>query len=279
MDRTTKCRRTVKDEEGGLIFRWRIRRASVRRTLAAVILSAGVFVAMAALFRVEGSRVSHRHREAARVTVLRPGSEASQRWLEWARQQSPFLDRWEPAVIGNLQARIDQLDAELLAGTQYQPLLGWPDERTPPLENPRLLDPTRPQLPDIRREMARVFATPSTEGHLATEASESLRARWGAPGSPVRALLGDPNPDDPAAIHPEDLIGLERRFRVSVNRQGMVETCQVLDPEEREIDDYLRRWLLQQRLLPSGDELVWGEIRIQMRAKAQRGEEEKGETP
>ena len=114
MERRSKCRLTVRDEEAGLLFRWRIGRGSVRRTMMAIVLAAVLCVVGALLVRVEGSQEDRGRREAARITVLTPGSEASRRWLAWARQEAPFLDRWEPTGDGTLQVRMERLETILL---------------------------------------------------------------------------------------------------------------------------------------------------------------------
>ncbi|MEC8941567.1 MAG: hypothetical protein VYC95_02475 [Verrucomicrobiota bacterium] len=266
MERRSKCRRTVEDEEAGLLFCWRIGRGSVRRTMMAIVLAAVLCIVGALLVRVEGSQENRGRREATRITVLTPGSEASRRWLAWARQEAPFLDRWEPTGDGTLQVRMERLEANLLAETRHETLLHPSAERPVGSDLPPILDPIRPGLPQLKKNMARLKAAIEVEGHLIAEVDEGLRERWGdpPPASPVRDLLAE-GQDQPERLQPRELLGLDRRFRVSVNERGMIETCQVLDPEEREVDDLIARWLRGQRLKPGQDALVWGEVRVRVR--------------
>lgn len=272
MERRSKCLRTVQDQEAGLLFRWRIGRGSVRRTIVAVVLAAVIYGVGILLVRVEGSQEVRTGREAARVTVLTPGSEASRRWLAWARREAPYLDRWEPIVDETLRGRMKEIEAVLLAETRHEALLHPLEERVVESRLPPILDPIRPQLPQLKGRPARVKALIEVEGHIIAEADEALRERWGdsSPTSPVGDLLAE-GQAGPEGVRPRELLGLERRFLVSVNRRGVIETCQVLDPDDQKLDDLLARWLRGQRMKPGKDELLWGEIRIRVRGL--RGEE------
>jgi len=255
----------VRDKEAGLLFGWRIARGSARRTMMAVVLATVLCVVGAVLVRVEGSQENRGRRAATRITVLIPGSEASRRWLAWARQEAPFLDRWEPTGDGTLQVRMERLEAILVAETKHEALLHPSAERPGGSDLPPILDPVRPRLPLLKQNMARLKAPIEVEGYLMTEVDEALRERWGnpPPASSVADLLAE-GWDEPKGVHPRELLGLNRRFRVSVNGHGMIETCQVLDPDERELDDLIARWLRGQRLKAGQDDLVWGEIRVRV---------------
>ena len=66
-------------------------------------------------------------------------------------------------------------------------------------------------------------------------------------------------------VRPRDLLGLDRRFLISVNRRGEIETCLVLNPEDQELDELLARWLRRQCLKPGEEDLLWGRVRVQVR--------------
>ena len=51
---------------------------------------------------------------------------------------------------------------------------------------------------------------------------------------------------------------------VSVDDKGQIQTCQVLDPDEQDLDGLLGRWLRLQRLEPAEEKLTWGRVRIQV---------------
>ena len=265
-----KCRRVARDEEAGLLFRWRAGRSSARRTLVAVFLALVISGVTAVLIRVEGSPQQPDRRGAGRVTVLTPGSEASRRWLEWARQKAPYLDRWEPSVDGMLQMRMQRFESTLRAQVKHEPLL-YPVFEQPPVrsELPPILDPSRPRLPPVKKKMQRMEIPAEVEPHVFTEASLSLRQRWGdpPPGSPVRALLGNEK-EDPGALRPREFLGLERRFRVGVNGRGVIETCQPLGAGDSVPDAVISRWLRSQRMKAGEEPLVWGEIRVRVRGLA-----------
>jgi hypothetical protein len=161
---------------------------------------------------------------------------------------------------------MERLETILLAETRHEARLHPSAERRVRSDLPPILDPVRPRLPQLEQNMARLKTAIEVEGHIITEADEALRERWGnpPPASPVRDLLAE-GQDQPEGVQSRELLGLDRRFRVSVNQHGMIETCQVLDPDERELDDLLARWLRGQRLKPGQDELVWGEIRVRVR--------------
>ncbi len=276
MERRSKCLRTLQDEEAGLLFRWRIGRGSIRRTMVAVLLAAVLCGAGILLVRVEGSQGIRNGREAARVTVLTPGSEASRRWLAWAHQEAPYLDRWEPFTGGALRARMDRIEALLLAETRHEALLHPAEQRSVKRRLPPILDPIRPGLPQVKRAPERLEAFMEEECYITAKADGVLRARWGdpSPSSPMRDLLMEGRADH-EGMRSRELLGLERRFLVSVNRRGVIETCQVLDPDDRKLDELLARWLRRQRLKPGKEELVWGEVRVGVRGL--RGEEKRQE--
>ena len=49
-----------------------------------------------------------------------------------------------------------------------------------------------------------------------------------------------------------------------MDSEGRIQTCQVLNPEEKDLDGLLGRWLRLQQLLPGTKEISWGRIRIQV---------------
>ena len=265
-----KCRRTQRDEEAGLSFGWRAGHSSTRRMGLAVVLSLVVCGLGAILLRVEGSQERSELREAGRLTVLISGTESSRRWLEWVGRESPDIDRWEPAVEGTLQVRMRRFESALQAQVKHEPLLHPVVDRPEQSKLPPILDPVRPSLPEVAREMQRAAAQAEVEAHVLTEACSSLSGRWGdpPPTSTVRSLIGDGNGDDLGALRPRELLGLERRFRVAVNERGFIETCQVLGGRESILDAAISRWLRAQRLKSSREALVWGEIQVRVRGRS-----------
>lgn len=259
-----KCRRTRRDEAAGLIFRWRVARGSRTRGLFAVLIATGLFALGASFIQVKGKTVRIEHRETARITILTAGQDSSRPWFEWAHRNSPFLDRWEPEVDNALREHMAELEDELIARSKYQPLL-WPmPEITKEVPLPELFGPSRPRLPPVRREMARVIAPPTVEARVFTEVAGPLELRWENPSRALHELLPKAGEE---ASRPRELLGLERHFLVIADPKGVVIFCQSLDPTESKLDAPLSRWLHQQRLKADegAPEQEWGEVRVAVR--------------
>ena len=256
----------LKEKEPSLVFNWGLGSGSFRRTIVAVVLAAVIFATGTVLVRVEGSEQVRGRREAARMTVLIPGSEASKRWLSWARQEAPGMDRWELEFDGRLESRVQELETALLRETRHEALL-YPPEGIPrrsPL--PPIIDPDRPALPQVVRDTVESRRSGMMiEGQITTEIDEALRERWsGSSPQSVSGLLAREG-HEVKGLRLRDFLGLDRRFLVSVNNRGEIETCQLLNPEEHELDELLARWLRRQGLKPGKEDLLWGKIRIQVR--------------
>ncbi len=93
MKRRSRNLQTGRNRDAGLLFSWYVRRGSAGRTMMAIILATVLCAVAVLLVRVEGSQEVRTGREAARVTVLTPGSEASRRLLARVRREAPHMDR------------------------------------------------------------------------------------------------------------------------------------------------------------------------------------------
>ncbi len=231
----------------------------------AVLLAVVIFATGTVLVRVEGSEQVRGRREAARMTVLVPGSEASRRWLSWARQEAPGMDRWELEFDGVLESRMKGLETALLRETRHQALLYPPEviPRQSPL--PPIINLERPALPPVPRDMVESRKGGMIEGQITVEIDEVLRERWS--GSFAHSVSGLLTREDQKVkeLRLRDFLGMDRRFLISVNQLGEIETCQVLNPEEHELDGLLSRWLRRQALKPGEEGLLWGKIRVKVR--------------
>ena len=103
------------------------------------------------------------------------------------------------------------------------------------------------------------------EGQITVEIDEVLRERWS--GSFAHSVSGLLTREDQKVkeLRLRDFLGMDRRFLISVNQLGEIETCQVLNPEEHELDGLLSRWLRRQALKPGEEGLLWGKIRVKVR--------------
>ncbi len=259
-------RRVLQEKEAGLVFSWRVGRGSVRRTMMAVVLATVIFTTGILLLRVEGSEQVRGRREAARMMVLVPGSEASKRWLSWARQEAPGLDRWELELGGRLQGRMEGLEMALMRETRHEALLYPPEEMTRRSLLPPIIDVDRPSLPQMERDTVAKRGGGMIEGQITMEVCGALRERWSdySMHTVSGQLLKEGNEAE-GGVRPRDLLGLDRRFLISVNRRGEIETCLVLNPEDQELDELLARWLRRQCLNPGEEDLLWGRVRVQVR--------------
>lgn len=246
------------------------------RTLMAALMTLALFGGAASLFQVKGKSLRVMNRATARVMVLEPDDADSREILEWARQYSPFPDRWEPRVDPVLRRQMESLDLPLAERSRYTPLLWHLPERETEYSLPELFDPAKPPLPPVERVPPRATPRPVARSWVFADAGKLLSKRWGERATPLRALLPEPGgEEDPAK--PLEFLGLERRFLVGVDPHGEVIFCQAVDESETELDEVLARWLRGHRLKPdeTGSENVWGVVRVSVRGLQAKEEEDK----
>ena len=265
MSRWTENRRIVEDRRAGLMFGWRGREALHGRTLLAIVLGSAIFGLLVLLIRVEGSQQAIGFREAGRLTVLTPESEASRRWLSWAHEKAPDLDRWEPKLSAELDRRISGFENVLERESRFEALLHPAEPRSPESKMPTIINPLRRNLPVAASNPELPPMEGRVKGRLVLEVTGGIEDRWKNPpsGLSVEGLLRN-RLEEEEDVRFRDLLGLDRRFLISVDSEGRIQTCQVLNPEEKDLDGLLGRWLRLQQLLPGTKEISWGRIRIQV---------------
>ena len=261
----TKTRLIVEDRKAGLLFSWRQEDNSFVRTLFAVFLGLVLFGAFAFLINVEGAEGGRGFREAGSLTVLTPGSEASRRWLSWAHGKAPDLERWEPRVDNKLERRVSSFGEILQQEARFEALL-YPSESLPvQVQLPTIINPLERNLPGETATSTADQATAQVDGRVYMQVEGQLGKRWDHSSGewPLEALLGN-TLEDEANLRIRDLLGLDRRFIISVDEKGQIQTCQSLDPDDQDLDGLLGRWLRLQRLVPGEEELAWGRVRIRV---------------
>lgn len=256
-------RRRDRDVAAGVGFSWRVSRSSLRRLVAGVLVASGLFAAGASLIRVERPMSRAESRESARVVMLAGDDAASRELLDWARFHSPFPDRWDPAHIGGLEARMEEVSATLEERGAYEARLRPRLVESPEMVLPGLVSgqsvarmalprPDRP--PEPAGVHQRVEVTAAGEGALAE--------RWGR-----HRLAWD-------AENARMLLGRSARFMVGVTPGGVVEFCLLEEGISEEVDPLLERWLRTRRLEPAdgAGEISWGLVRVSFQPRT--GEEE-----
>ncbi|MAF23160.1 MAG: hypothetical protein CMP26_11245 [Roseibacillus sp.] len=261
----TKNRLILEDRKAGLLFSWRQEESYFGRTLLALFLGVVLFGAVTLLITVEGAERGREFREAGSLTVLTPGSEASRRWLSWAHGKAPDLERWEPEVDNELKRRVSSYEEVLQREARFEALLYPSESRIVDVQLPAIINPLKRNLPGEVATSASAQAMGEVAGRVYLQVEGSLQKRWNTAGSewPLEALLVN-RLEGEANLRIRDLLGLDRRFMVSVDDKGQIQTCQVLDPDEQDLDGLLGRWLRLQRLEPAEEKLTWGRVRIQV---------------
>ncbi|MDG2487949.1 MAG: hypothetical protein P8M65_09590 [Roseibacillus sp.] len=265
MRRWTKNRRILGDRKAGLLFNWREREGIFGRVLFALLLGSVIFGVFVLLIRVEGAERGRGFREAGSLTVLTPGSDASRRWLGWAYEEAPDMERWDPEVDKELKRRVSAYDETLQREARFEALLYPSEFRSVEMQLPPVINPLTRNLPVVVGESTEAQTMGKVTGRVYVEVEGSLGDRWDNAGSgwPLEVLLlnrleGEGN------VRIRDLLGLDRSFLVSVDSGGRIQTCQVLDPDEQNLDGLLGRWLRLQRLEPGQEKVSWGRMRIRV---------------
>ena len=243
----------------GLIFAWRVRSLGNwgRLFFAGFITMAG-FGSAAMLVNVKTGEGAARGDEqgSANVVMIYPDDVASRELLEWAREQSPFPDRWEPAEPESVEEIIAAVDEELYQSSRYEPKLRPDQELGEELAGvdvlnlwgtdlPRVLTKSRPEEGyEIAREIK-----------VVTVPDDALAARW-------KELEVSWEGTD--YYH---LVGREAKFVLGVEESGEVVFCLAVDGLGPVFDQELQTWL-RGHVLEAEDEgeLVWGQVVIRILA-------------
>ncbi len=178
-----RSHRYARDMKAGLIFCWRwFWDGFAWRMTVAVAGALVLFALLTSMVRVASPRRPAAHIEAASVMVLRRDSPAARELLAWARQQSPFPDRWTPRPVGGVAAAMAEIDARLAEVSRYRPRLRVAPEKpeeAPPLPGLRLH--FRERLPVVEaKEREQPAPASPLRVRIVTRAEGPLRERWGA---------------------------------------------------------------------------------------------------
>ena len=175
------------------------------------------------------------------------------------------MERWDPEVDKELKRRVAAYDEALQREARFEALLYPSEFRSVEMQLPPVINPLTRNLPVVAGKSTEAQSTGKVAGRVYVEVEGSLGDRWdnAASGWPLEALLlnrleGEGN------VRIRDLLGLDRSFLVSVDAEGRIQTCQVLDPDEQNLDGLLGRWLRLQRLKPEQEKISWGRMRIRV---------------
>lgn len=230
-------RRRQEDVESGLVFSWRGPGGSTRRMMAGVLVASVLFAGAASVLQVRAPLVATPDREAAQVIVLQAGDPASDELLDWARFHSPFPDRWDPPGTGLLREELARVELELKASCAYSPRLLPQVVRSEQKGLPGLIEVNLYPLGPVRVEGVTPLVGAVAKAVEAVAVMDgALGARWGTRRIPWQG--------EGLA----ELVGVEVRFTMGVNRDGRVEFCLLLDREGGEVEGALQQWLRRQQL-------------------------------
>lgn len=252
MPENRKCRRTLRDEEAGLVFRWRIRGGSFRRTLVAAGATTVLFVLAGSILHLPGRTPQPVGRETSRVLVLPPETPAGREWFEWARHQSPFPDRWTVEVENVLHEQVRFFEAELVAGSGYEPGLRPIPPSHPEFPLPAVFELQEPPLPSILRPGPFVGPPAPVSASLVARPVGVLAERWDGARWPLGEVLEQADVADPGAVT-RGLLGKTRRYLITAAPNGEVIFCQPMEESESELDRLAIPRLRLQQLRPAGD--------------------------
>jgi hypothetical protein len=253
----------------GLIFAWKIGcRGDWARLLVALLITSAGFAGASMVFRVRGGERADvgGHRESAQVVILRPDDVASRALLEWAREQSPFPDRWTPEPSGVLKEMLAEVEGDLRAASRYAPKLrpGRAYSSVAPvpgifsLWSSSLPRPTGSLVPEVLPEIP-------NEVRVVVRPGEGLVSRW----LPLEASW--------PGLEFYKLLGKEAKFVLGVDETGAVVFCLASEGVDPLLDFELQNWLRGHALKPAQDEgMQWFTVTVSVEA-AELGSKAVGE--
>ena len=162
-----------------------------------------------------------------------------------------------------IEKRVSSFEDFLIMEGGYEALLHPSEIRRQDPSLPPIINPLTRRLSLKTTHPVPLKTKRSVEGRVHVQVSGAIKDRWESADKewPVAVLLANRLEED-VNVRIRDLLGLERRFLVSVGKQGEIQTVQALNPDERDLDGVLGRWLRRQRLAPGEEEIAWGRIRI-----------------
>ncbi|BDS05949.1 hypothetical protein NT6N_09890 [Oceaniferula spumae] len=263
-------RRQKRDQEAGLIFRWRGARKHHTGKLLALMIATGFFAFSVYAIRIDGEKTPLVSKRTASVFFISEDDPNYQNLLVQIEEKSPFPRRWDPAYDKDTMARISA-QTDLLAGKtwKYEPeLVALPREQDG-RALPSIVDPEEGLLGDI----AKTWELSVDESGGQAEGDLYVLARINA-DSNIQKRLQQKSPVLPRALVAEEWFGQSFRFMIGIDAKGIVRGCvslsgeglEAVKPSEKQ--KLLSAWLRSQRFLPvdSDQPVVIGVLELQIEA-------------
>lgn len=247
-------RREKRDQEAGLVFRWRGAKAHHVGKLIALMIAASFFAFSVYAIRIDVGQELPLSKRTGSVFMINEEDPHSYHLLVQIEERSPFPRRWDPAYDEDTMRRVSE-EANLLAGyvREYKPEL-----------RPLPVADEIGALPSVIKPASALTGNAVKAWMLESSSGESTRgdvyvqARITADEKIEKRLQGK-TLSLPRVLVAEEWYGQTYRFHISVNAKGVVTDCLPLSGESLEVmkpmekEKLLAAWLRSQRLESAAD--------------------------
>ncbi len=261
-------RRERRDQEAGLIFRWRGAKRHHTGKLIALMMAASFFAFSVYAIRIDVGQETSLSKRAGTVFMINEDDPHAYQLLVQIEERSPFPRRWDPAYDHDTMGRIRD-SANLLAGyvSGYHPEL----QPLPTAEEGGVLPSVIKPSSALTGETLRSWELAQGEGQV-SRGDIYVQARITA-DKDITERLPNQSLSLPRALVAEEWYGQTYRFYISVNDRGVVTDCLALSGESLEAlkpmekEKLLAAWLRSQRLASAaGSPVVRGVLELQIEA-------------
>lgn len=250
-------RREKRDQEAGLIFRWRGARQHYVGKFIALILAASLFIFFLYAIRIDVGQEAPLSKRTGTVFMINENDPNAFQLLVQIEERSPFPRRWDPAYDEDSMGRVRH-EANQLAGysRRYDPEL-----------RPLPKEAEGDSLPSVVKVGSSLTGDAVRTWSLAGNAEEParggvfVRARITA-DKKIEERIGERSLSLPRELVAEEWYGQTYRFLISVDQKGVVIDCLALSGESLEVmkpmekEKLLATWLRSQRLEAAADASV-----------------------
>lgn len=223
-------KRQKRDQEAGLIFRWRGARRHHTSKILALMIATGLFAFSVYAIRIDTEQTPLVSKRTGTVFMINDDDPNCYQLLVQIEERSPFPRRWDPAYDAATMGRVSS-EVSLLTGKtwSYQPELVPLPVVGEDRELPSIVEPGSALLKkDLRTwELAAADVASESPGAL------FVRARMSADEG-IQKRLPDEDLALPRALISEDWYGQSFRFLISVGEKGVVRSCVSLSSESVE---------------------------------------------